>query len=340
MLLARPLLAAAFGLATLVVARAASAAPPAGHLDNAGCDAIAGWSQDPDEPGKGIAVHLYLGGPAGSGAPAVAVTANLYREDLCAAIGSCEHGFAMAPPLSLLDGQPRNVHAYGIDSQGGPNPELGSSPRTLQCAPSAAGVRRKLVTLQAVDAWKFSTFWDVLPLPAAEAGALAAGVDLPDAPVLVTPDDGSGALWLDDGGVRRAVAPEAVGPWHFDAAQAKVIPLAELEALVLGPSLRPRPVVVMFEGVALIDDVLPEVPETTTAAAGAGGGDGGDGGSGGSGGSDATTGSGGAAVSIDKPGGCSIGHGASRRFAMAMLGLAAFIAMRRGPRRQWRRPRG
>lgn len=330
--LARPLVASAFAFATLVVAGVAAAVPPTGYLDNAGCDAIAGWAQDPDEPAAGIAVHLYLGGPAGSGAPGVAVTANVYREDLCAAIGSCEHGFAMAPPLSLLDGQPRNVHAYGIDAPGGTNPELGSSPRVLQCAPSAVGVRRKLVSLSAVDAWKFSPFWDVLPLPAAEAAGLAAGRDLPDAPVLVTSDDGTGALWLDDGGVRRAVPPEAVAAWHLDPAQAKVISAAELSGLVPGPSLRPRPVVVMFEGVALIDDVLPEVPAATTSSAGAGGG-GGDGGSGGGDGGNGGTGGGGATVSIAKPAACAMGGDGAPRFAMGLLGVAAVIAMRRSRRR-------
>ncbi len=84
--------------------------PPTGHLDAADCDSIRGWTQDPDDPGKALDVHLYFDGPAGSGAPAKGFTANVHRDDLCSAIGSCEHGFSVPPPLSLFDGSPHDVH--------------------------------------------------------------------------------------------------------------------------------------------------------------------------------------------------------------------------------------
>lgn len=324
------------GLALVFAAGSSEAVEPTGYLDNAGCDAIAGWAQDPDEPAVGIAVHLYLGGPAGSGVPAVGVTANLYREDLCAAIGSCEHGFWMPVPLSLLDGQPRNIHAYGIDSMGGPNPQLGNSPKVLQCAPSASGVRRPVTEVGAVDAWKFSQLWDVLPLPAAEAGALAKGPELPETPVLVTPDDGSGALWLLDSGVRRAVSAAAAGAWRFEPGKAAVKPAAEIQAIVEGPAVRGRPVLVMFEGLALIDDPLPEVPQGTTSSSGAGGsegeGGGGGGSAGGAGGSGQDAGSGG---SSDAPGGCAVAGDRGRgEDACSMLAGAA-LALLAG----WRRSR-
>ncbi len=298
---------ASLGLAMVALSGPAAALEPIGYLDGAGCEAVAGWAQDPDEPAVAIAVHLYLGGPAGSGAPAVGVTASVYREDLCGAIGSCEHGFWMPVPLSFLDGQPRSIHVYGIDSQGGPNPQLGNSPGVLQCAPSASGVRRPITGVGAVDAWKLSSFWDVLPLPAADAGALAVGPELPASPELLTPDDGSGALWLADSGVRRAVPAGAVSAWRLDPAKAVIKPAAEIQAMVEGPSLRGRPVLVMFEGLALIDDPLPEVPAGSTTSSGAGGAGGsgeGGGGSGGSGGG--SGGAGGQGAGGGPAGGCAI----------------------------------
>jgi hypothetical protein len=321
------------GLLSLAAAGPALAVEPTGYLDGADCNAISGWSQDPDEPSIGIAVHLYLGGPAGSGAPAVGITANIYRGDLCGAIGSCEHGFSMAAPLSMFDNQPRAVHAYGIDSMGGPNPQLGNSPRTFQCAPSASGVRRKVTEVSAVDAWKFSQFWDVMPLPAADAGALPPGPDVPEAPQLITPDDGSGALWLVDSGLRRAVPPGAVGPWRFDPAKVEARPAAEIAAMTQGPDLRGRPVLVLFEGLSLIDDVLPEAPSATPTSSGAGGGGAGEAGSAGSG---ATGGEGGSGAGSAGSGGgsggesagCALGGGGDTG-AWLLLGAVAAVSARR-----------
>ena len=57
----------------------------------------------------------------------------------------------------------REVHAYAIDSEGGPNNELVNSPKTLKCDPK--------------------------PVAAASA---------PDAGAAVAPSDGNGLLPLDD----------------------------------------------------------------------------------------------------------------------------------------------
>ena len=126
----------------------------------------------------------------------------MHRDDLCTAIGSCEHGYLVTSPLSLHDGKPREIHAYGIDSQGGTNPEIGV--KTPTCAPQApTGVRRKIDGAGTVDVWRFSTFWDVLPLSDAEADALPEGPSLKGAPELVKsvaiPSGGSrdtSMLWL------------------------------------------------------------------------------------------------------------------------------------------------
>lgn len=105
---------------------------PVGYLDHAGCDVLAGWSMDPDQPDTVIDVHLYIGGP-GSGAPGFPVHAGIHRDDLCAAIGSCNHGYSFPTPASFLDGADHAVFAYGIDAMGGDNPLLGTA--TFHCAP-------------------------------------------------------------------------------------------------------------------------------------------------------------------------------------------------------------
>jgi hypothetical protein len=275
-------IALASAISAAIAPRAAMAdVPPTGYLDAASCDAIAGWSQDPDEPAKAIDVHIYFGGPAGTpGAPAVATTANIHREDLCAAIGSCEHGFSILSPLSLHDGQARGVYAYGIDSQGGANPLLGSSPLTMTCPPAPPAppaVRRKIDGVKSYDAWRFVSFWDLLPLSGTDADTLADGPDLPAAPRLIKADDGAPEIWLVDGGVRRPVPGGAVATWRLDLGAIEVRPAAEVKALVEGTPLRPRPVLFIRGGLYVADDAQPPGQDaassssSSSTAAGAGG---------------------------------------------------------------------
>ncbi len=322
-------IAAAAGLLFTLSSRRADAAPPIGNFDSAGCDVLAGWSQDPDEPAKAIQVHLYFGGPAGSGATGASINANVHRDDLCTAIGSCEHGFVVLSPLSLHDGQPHEVHAYGIDSQGGSNPTIGA--KTSTCAPTApTGVRRKIDGAGAVDSWHFSPFWDVLPLGAAEADALPEGPSLKGAPLLVKSDDGSATIWLVEGGLRRLVPPEVVAPWKLDLAAVETRPAATVSALVEGTALRPRPVLFLRGGLYLVDDPQPEVatPTTTSSSAVTGGG-----------GSDSGSGSGGAGGggSDGSSGSCSVAihrSGSSDTSLLWMAGGAILLARARVTRSQ------
>lgn len=263
--------------ASLGVAAPAFAADPIGYLDGAGCDAIVGWAQDPDSPDTPIDVHFYYGGPAGSGAPASAINANVYRDDLCTAIGSCAHGFSGMTPLSLLDGQARNIHAYGIDSGGGNNPQLGNAPRVLQCAPPAqTGERRRVDGLTSLDAWKFSSFWDMLPLGSG-ADTLPEGPALQGKPELVRGDDGSAEVWLldGDGHLRRLVSPGAMVAWHFDAASIQTFPAADVLSLVQGTDVRARPVTFIAGSLFVVDDPQPTSGDgptlTSSSSSGAGG---------------------------------------------------------------------
>ncbi|MCY1059240.1 M23 family metallopeptidase [Nannocystis sp. SCPEA4] len=234
---------------------------PIGYLDDAGCEHITGWSQDPTAPDAVIPTHLYFNGPAGDpDAIGLAVDADVVRDDLCMAIGSCQHGFEMPTPLAVQDGQPHNVHAYGIDTQGGHNPELGSSPRTLMCPlPRLEGVRRRIVSVDVLAAWKFSTFTDMVTLTDEQVGNFEQSIDIPLAPTLVQADDGSPEVWLLDGDDlqrRRHVPDPAVArAWHLDLAAVAVWPAVDVYALEEAPPLRPRPILVkgMADAVYVLD---------------------------------------------------------------------------------------
>ncbi len=241
--------------------------PPAGWIEAAGCDVVKGWSQDPDAATTSIDVHLYYGGAAGSGAPSVAVHADVPRDDLCQAIGSCAHGFVALPPLSLFDGQPHPVHAYGIGAAGQPNRELDGSPLPLTCAATLpAGVRRHVVSPASYEAWRLDDFADRMPAPEAAVLALPAGPDVPVAPRIVASDDGSPAVWVVDGDVRRHVeSPASLAAWRFDAGAVEKLPAAEVEAIEVGKPWRPRPVAALAGGaVYLVDEAPADVASGVT----------------------------------------------------------------------------
>jgi hypothetical protein len=91
----------------------------------------------------------------------VPIQADIDRADLCTPLGSCKHGYEVASPLSLHDGQPHEVHAYGIDSAGGTNAELVQSPATLNCKPVIPeGVRRKVKDMPSFDDRGFGVLGD------------------------------------------------------------------------------------------------------------------------------------------------------------------------------------
>ena len=172
---------------------------PVGYLDHTGCDALAGWSMDPDAPANVIDVHLYIGGPAGSGAPGFPVHAGIHRDDLCTAIGSCNHGFSFTPPYGLFDGADHPVFAYGIDAMGGANPLLGTG--TLHCAaptpsvPPERGVRRHVPNPDVLAAWRWTSL-DVAHLTDATLNAYPDGPDVVAAPTLtVTLHNRGSATW-------------------------------------------------------------------------------------------------------------------------------------------------
>jgi hypothetical protein len=230
-------------------------APPRGNLDQAGCEAITGWAQDPSAADAPAAVHLYFGGAAGDpDAVGVPIQAAAHRDDLCGAISSCNHGFSFPTPQSLLDGQPHPLHAYGIDASGGPNAELGASPLVIQCAPptpAPSAQLRRVNDESSFTQWAFSPFQDVAPAPSdpARVGADMGtrGPDLPVTPRFVRADDGTDGVWLIDTGVRRLVpGADAVSAWH--AGSIESWPAPKLYELPQGAPLPATPRLLRAEG--------------------------------------------------------------------------------------------
>ena len=237
-------------------------ASPVGHLDRAGCDEVSGWAQDADDPDAAIRAHVYFDGtPGADGAIGVSLAADVHREDLCDAIGSCAHGYRMRAPYSLFDGADHEVRAYGINIHAGGNQLLAGSPATLRCDPPALeGVLRHITGPESFEAWSFSNLYDVAPHGDEAIAALSEGPALPAMPRLVRAD-GSEEIFLLDGSARRRV--EDVEPWRFTADEIETVEPAAIDAIDEGPPLRARPLIVRrTDGATFLVDELP-VPEET-----------------------------------------------------------------------------
>lgn len=96
---------------------------PFGSFDGAsggpgGQAAVSGWTIDPDLARSPTAIHVYVGGPAGSGAPGYAFTANGYRPDVGNAYPTHGnyHGFYAQVPAPRGASIP--LHVYAIDLGG------------------------------------------------------------------------------------------------------------------------------------------------------------------------------------------------------------------------------
>ena len=230
---------------------------PRGYLDGAACEAVTGWAQDEDRPDEPIDVHVYFdGGPGEPGALAIAARADLERADLCDAIGSCAHGYAVPVPGALRDGLPHPVQVFGIDSEGGENPLLAGGPMEVTCAPPdpplgpSRGVLRHVVSADSLHAWGMQ-FHDVVPLGEARVAEYAEGAPLPELPDLVRAA-GEPAVYVLDAGVRRHVQnPESMAAWGLDPAAVRELTAEELEAIPPGAAFPAAPFPLRGEGPAV-----------------------------------------------------------------------------------------
>ncbi|MDC0719957.1 MYXO-CTERM sorting domain-containing protein [Nannocystis bainbridge] len=236
--------------------------PPGGSLDKADCASLVGWAQDPDAPEQSIAALLSFGGPMGApGATLVEVMADVPRDDLCAQLGSCAHGFEVEVPLSLRDGASHEVHVYAKDDGQGAPAEVALSPGSFACEPPPlpTGVRRWVVDPESLAAWKLSPFWQMIVAPEAAVAALPEGADLPPLPILARSPAAPDTTWLIDQGTRRPVTDPAIAAaWQLDLEATETWAPELLMALPEGPPLRPLPVLVQGTGpkIYVLDDPL------------------------------------------------------------------------------------
>lgn len=246
---------------------AAPTAPPKGTLDDAACaTGIAGWAQAPTAPTKAIGVTLSFDGAAGAkNTEALALDASVARMDLCAPLGSCNHGFATPVPLGLMDSKAHQVFAYAKDAVGSAETLLANAPKSFTCAAPtppvtpANGVKRLVPSAAVAVSWKVSMLTDVAHLDEPTIAAFPKGEDLPAAPDVQIADDGSPEVWLVENGKRRhVVSPASMTAWHFAATKK---PAATLKAMPQGPDWRVTPFFVQGATPTLFAlDVSPSTP--------------------------------------------------------------------------------
>jgi hypothetical protein len=215
--------------------------PPRGYLDGASCEAIAGWAQDEDRPDEVIGVRLSFDG----GGRAMDASADVPRDDLCDAIGSCAHGFSVPVPNAMRDGLPHTVEAFGLDAEGVFTQRLVGETMTVTCSAPAAplapghGAIRHVTSAESLAAWGLG-FIDVLPVGDDVVAGYVKGEPMPAAPDVVRVAGGeteAETLYVVDLGVRRLASAEALAAWKLDAAAAREVSAEELAALPEGAPL-------------------------------------------------------------------------------------------------------
>ncbi|MBL8685349.1 MAG: M23 family metallopeptidase [Myxococcales bacterium] len=222
---------------------------PRGYVDATACTGITGWAQDEDTPNAPISVHIYLDGSAGDPAAySFATPANLHRDDLCMAIGSCAHGFNARLPPSFFDGRDHRVFAYGIDAMGGPNPQLMRSGGTVRCDASAlmladGVVRRRLPDAMTMSAWRL-TNRDVAPRTDAEIEAIPNAASLSATPALVR-IEGADRVYVREFDILRPINNSAAfDAWRFRTMDVRVTTSQDVANTITGAPWPDAPLLV------------------------------------------------------------------------------------------------
>jgi len=95
-----------------------------GMFESANCDTLSGWAWNSDQPTATINVEILA-----NDVPLATAVANLFRQDLFdAGKGNGYHGFSIATPTSIKDGQPRSIAVRFPDGT-----VLAGSPKSLVC---------------------------------------------------------------------------------------------------------------------------------------------------------------------------------------------------------------
>ena len=136
-------------------AKANTTHDPQGYFDSITSDSIGtitirGWAFDRDDLSKALTIHVYVGGPAGSGAPSYEITANKLRTDVNTVfpgVGN-NHGYSETIRVSKTGSQ--TVYIYAINTGGGTNnPLIGTKTVTIKSdteAPKISNVRISNIT--------------------------------------------------------------------------------------------------------------------------------------------------------------------------------------------------
>ena len=116
------------------VTKPAPPAEPNGALESVSCGSVKGWAIDPAAPMTPASVYVsFDGAPGAPGSSGQIVVASAPRPDLCATLGSCDHGFDAPVPAKLADGVAHQVFVSAVFASGEIGPPLSGSPRTLVC---------------------------------------------------------------------------------------------------------------------------------------------------------------------------------------------------------------
>lgn len=227
-------------------------APAEGELASATCERVRGASRDVDTPDVPNDVRVAIGGAWDEpGVFSFDVGADRPSEALCGEAGApCAHGFDAFLPVSLLDGNARDLHVYALSTIEGVAPvELTGSSASVACELfSLKGRGLRAVEGDGVfEKWGFSLLFDQLLVSPAQVGKLPEGDALPADPLLVASEDGT-ELWVQDGDELRAISADAAFAFRLDVASAEVWSDAERAAAKVGEPWPARPVLVRGEG--------------------------------------------------------------------------------------------
>lgn len=94
--------------------------------DRGGAIYVRGWAFDQDDTSVPLSIHVYIGGPSGSGAPGYAITADTLRDDVHNVHGcGNRHGFDSVIQTDRTGSQ--TIYVYALNIGGGTkNPLLGT----------------------------------------------------------------------------------------------------------------------------------------------------------------------------------------------------------------------
>ncbi|MES3005104.1 MAG: immunoglobulin-like domain-containing protein [Patescibacteria group bacterium] len=103
------------GTYTFTVGQAPNNAP-VGNFDEASCSILGGWAFDPDHSSTSLVFTFFHGGPEGIGTQFAQITANSVRTDVNTQYGiTGTHGFTLATPQFLKDGNTHEIWVYATD---------------------------------------------------------------------------------------------------------------------------------------------------------------------------------------------------------------------------------